>query len=140
MSNPTGKGGFQERPQDINRTGLNRRENSWQETVKKITNMTRDELIEMVGKRTRMARLLKELPPHLPVKDALVLISIIHYGREPNARMFNALTNREEGKPPQSVELTGKDGKDLFDPENMKPSEIAERVAALLKGKDANGG
>jgi hypothetical protein len=44
------------------------------------------------------------------------------------------------GKVPDKVELTGKDGKPLVQPEAMKPSEIAERVTALLKqGKqDAN--
>ena len=36
------------------------------------------------------------------------------------------------GKIPQALEVTGKDGKDLIPVETMKPSEIAERVAALL--------
>lgn len=47
------------------------------------------------------------------------------------AKMHGKLVDRHE--------LTGKDGKDLM-PEEMKPSEIAERVAALLKAKDANSG
>lgn len=46
------------------------------------------------------------------------------------------------GKLTEKHELTGKDGEPLIPkPETMKPSEIAERVAALLKiqSKDANG-
>jgi len=39
------------------------------------------------------------------------------------------------GKYVDKMELTGKDGAPL-QPETMKPSEIAERVAALLKKKD----
>jgi phage terminase large subunit len=97
--NPTGKGGFGERPQDINVGGAPRKGQSWAEVVKRITDMTRDEAMEYVGKNTRLGKLLKELPPKLPLKDAMVFASIVHYGREPNARMFQALTDREEGKP-----------------------------------------
>lgn len=106
MSNPTGKGGFQERPQDINRNGSGKRGQTWGESVKRLTNMTRDELIAYVGAKTRLGRLLKELPPDIPVKDALILATIVSYGREPNAKMFQALTDREDGKPPQSLDLT----------------------------------
>lgn len=98
--NPTGKGGFGERPQDINRTGANRRDpNNWQSTIKRITDMTRDEAIKYVGEKSKVAKLLKELPADLPIKDALVFISIIQYGRDPNPRMLSTLMDREEGKP-----------------------------------------
>jgi hypothetical protein len=50
----------------------------------------------------------------LPIKDALVFISIIQYGRDPNPRMFTALADREEGKPQQPVDITT-NGKDLTD-------------------------
>lgn len=44
------------------------------------------------------------------------------------------------GKFIERTEHTGKDGEPLIPkPENMKPSEIAERVAALLKLKGING-
>lgn len=38
---------------------------------------------------------------------------------------------------PKKSEITGKDGKDLL-PAQMTPSEIAERVAALIKATDAD--
>lgn len=107
MSNPTGKGGFSERPQDINRTGANAKDKSWRGTVERITNQTREEAIKAVGARTRLGRLLKELPPNLPIKDALIYISIVHYGREPNPRMLQTLADREEGKPMQPLAHTG---------------------------------
>jgi len=112
IRNPTGKGGFQERPQDINRTGLNRRDRqNWQATIKRITDMTRDEAVEYVGKKSKVARLLRELPADLPIKDALVFISIIQYGRDPNPRMLSTLMDRENGKPREDSggsELTNK--------------------------------
>jgi hypothetical protein len=139
MANPTGKGGFQERPQDINRAGAPKRGQSWQESVKRLTDMTREELIEYVGKSTKIGKLLKELSPNIPVKDALILISIIAYGRDPNPRLLATLMDREEGKPPQSLDLKNSDGS--LKPETMKPSEIlarADALLALLKGKDGS--
>lgn len=109
MSNPTGKGGFGDHPELINKDGRPPRE-SWKETVKRITDMTREEAIVFVGKRSRIARLLRELPPNLPIKDALVFISIIQYGRDPNPRMLSALMDREEGKPTQPISGNGNNG------------------------------
>jgi hypothetical protein len=103
MANPTGKGGFQERPQDINKNGAPKRGQSWQESIKRLTDMTREELIEYVGKTTKIGKMLKELSPNVPVKDALILISIIQYGRDPNPRLLATLMDREEGKPTQPI-------------------------------------
>lgn len=136
-NNPTGKGGFQDRPQDINLAGAPKRGQNWQETIKRITDMTREEAIAYVGVNTKIGKALKELSPNMPLKDALVFASVIAYGRDPNPRMLAALMDREEGKPNQSLNLTNSDGS--LKPESMKPSEIAERVAAILKEKNANG-
>jgi hypothetical protein len=104
MANPTGKGGFGDRPQDINREGLNRRSReTWQATVKRITDMTREEAIAFVGAKSKIGKMLRELPENLPIKDALVFISIIQYGRDPNPRLLAALMDREEGKPNQPI-------------------------------------
>jgi hypothetical protein len=108
MANPTGKGGFGDRPQDINRAGAPKRGQNWQETVKRLSDMTREELIEYVGPKTKIGKLLKELPPGVPMKDALVLISFIQYGRDPNPRLLATLMDREDGKPNQPV--SGPDG------------------------------
>jgi hypothetical protein len=53
-----------------------------------------------------------------------------------NKNMQDKILDRILGKVAQGVELTGKDGGALVQPETMKPSEIAERVAALLKQKE----
>lgn len=44
------------------------------------------------------------------MKDALVGISIIAYGRDPSPSMFNALADREDGKVPQAVDVTSGGG------------------------------
>ena len=109
--NKTGKGGFREHPELINKKGAPPRGQSWSEAWKRCTNMTREEAIEYVGANTKIGKLLKELSPQIPIKDALIFASIVSYGREPNARMLSAIMDREEGKPAQPI--TGVDGKDL---------------------------
>lgn len=113
MSNPTGKGGFQERPEDINKEGAPKRGQNWQATIKRITDMTREEAIAYVGANTKIGKALKELSPKMPLKDALVFASIIAYGRDPNPRMLAALMDREDGKPNQPIKLDGEVGINL---------------------------
>jgi PBSX family phage terminase large subunit len=126
VPNPTGKGGFGERPQDINVGGAPRKGQSWAEVVKRITDMTRDEAMEYVGKNTRLGKLLKELPPKLPLKDAMVFASIVHYGREPNARMFQVLTDREEGKPKEQPQQSGGESAALVIPAHMLARDFTD--------------
>lgn len=125
-NNPTGKGGFKDHPELINKEGAPKRGQSWQETVKRLTDMTREELIAYVGKTTRLGKLLKELPPKVPVKDALLLIAIIQFGRDPNPRLLSTLMDREEGKPQQAVDLTSGG-------EKLQPPQIIEVIKTVAK-------
>ena len=87
----------------INRKGAPIRGQSWRETVKRITDMTREEAITYVGPTSKIGKQLKELSENMPIKDAIIFATIIAYGREPNARMLAALMDREEGKPEQPI-------------------------------------
>ena len=89
----------------INRKGAPLRGQSWRETVKRITDMTREEAIAYVGPTSKIGRQLKDLSADMPIKDAIIFATIIAYGREPNARMLAALMDREDGKPEQTVGL-----------------------------------
>jgi hypothetical protein len=92
----------------INRKGAPKRGQSWAEVIKKLTDMTREELIKYVGPKTRLGRLLMEMPEGIPIKESLVIATIIAYGREPNARMLSTIMDREDGKSVQPVEVNGK--------------------------------
>jgi hypothetical protein len=122
---PKGKP-FEKGDPRINRAGAPKRGQTWQETVKRITDMTREELIEYLGAGTKLGKLLKELPPEVPIKDALVIVSIIQYGRDPNPRLLATLMDREEGKPNQP--LSGPDGSPL-----LSSGQIAQRIASIME-------
>jgi hypothetical protein len=86
-----------------NPAGAPKRGSSWAETIRRLTEMTRDDLLEYVGPTTSLGRQLKELPPNIPMKDAAILIALIQFGRDPQASLLTALMNREEGMPRQPV-------------------------------------
>lgn len=92
--------------QSGNPKGAPKRGKSWAEAMARITGMTREQAIDYVGKETTIGRALKELSPKIPIKDALIFIAIIAFGRDPNARMLTAMMDREEGRPPQAVDIT----------------------------------
>lgn len=107
VRNPTGKGGFQERPQDRNRGGAPRKGQSWGERIDILSGMTRDELIDFVGgAKTMLGKLLRELPPNIPTRDALILISFIQFGRDPNPRMMKEWMDRVDGKVREQIDIT----------------------------------
>lgn len=111
MPNPTGKGGFQDRPQDINKEGLNARAKTWQGSIKRITDMSKDELLNHVGgRKTRIGKLIASMPDKISVKDAMIISAVVGFLMDPNPRMLTALTDREEGKPLQSIDLNNQGG------------------------------
>jgi hypothetical protein len=118
---PKGKP-FEKGDPRINRAGAPKRGQSWQETVKRITDMTREELIEYLGPSTKLGKQMRELPPNIPLKDALVVASIIAYGRDPNPRLLATLMDREEGKPNQPIEIK----------DELTDDERVTRLTALL--------
>ena len=142
MANLTGRGGFGDHPENINRDGLNRRDPmGWKATIKRITDMTREEAIAYVGPKSKVARLLKELPENMPLKDALVFISIIQFGRDPNPRMLSVLMDREEGKPAQALDITSQGESivpQLPDEERLsRMKQLASTIAEEIKKTDA---
>ena len=139
MANLTGRGGFGDHPENINRDGAPKRDPmGWKATIKRITDMTRDEAIEYVGAKSKVGKLLKELPENMPIKDALVFISIIQFGRDPNPRMLSVLMDREEGRPQQAVDITsgGEPIAERVDDErfNRAISTFADAVREGLSG------
>lgn len=111
VNNPKGKGGFQEHPELINLKGAPKRGETLQETFKKLLNMTRDEAAAYFGERTDIGRQLKQLSPHIPLKDIVGIRAIITLANDADARLLGQVGDRVEGKPAQPV--TGPDGKEL---------------------------
>lgn len=118
----------------INRTGLNRRAYTWKKTIKRIMDMTREEAIEYVGAGTKVGRMLKELPPNIPLRDGMVFISLINYGRDPRASMLSIIMDREEGKPKDTDESDGTEEVKLSIPADMLTSDFLNTYRDIMAG------
>ena len=94
LPNPTGKGGFGDNPENINRKGRPPRGWSWAELLEDVG----EEIEEKTGKKFK----------HLVSKR--LWIECVNG----NVGAIKELMNRMEGLPKQSLEHTGKDGKDLM--------------------------
>ena len=127
---------FKKGDKRINRKGAPKRGQSWSESMKRITDMTREEAIAYVGPNSKIGKQLKELSPDMPIKDAIIFATIIAYGREPNARMLSAIMDREEGRPLQAVDVTSK-GEQIGNADDTR-SEILSKLARIATATGAD--
>lgn len=93
--NPTGKGGFQERPQDINREGNWEPRNTFKYQMNRFKNMTIKELEDWNKEMTKEVR---------TVAEDLAFTAVVK-ARE-KLEYFRELSNRTEGMPKQTTDIT----------------------------------
>ncbi len=93
------------------------------------------DLIAFVGKNNDLGRMLSQLPQGTQMKYLVTTRVFASLMFEPTSSLWKDLMDRAEGKVAQNVDLSNSDG--TLKPETMKPSEIAERVAALLKANES---
>ena len=113
IPNPTGKGGFQERPQDRN-LGTWKPENSQSYCIRKFLSMT----------ETNFVNWGKENP-----SDSRTVAQVLAYDQVTRARNelgnYKEIINRTEGMPTQPTDLTSAGerilGPIIYTPEKMKP-------------------
>jgi len=79
---------------------------SWAAVIKRISNMTADEIATLVGKDNELGQQLLQLPKNVAMKElvtARVLASLMF---EPTPGLWNGLMERAEGRVPLSVDIT----------------------------------
>lgn len=78
---------------------------SWSEIIKTITDLTSEELIEMVGGPDSVfGRKLVSMPPKVQLKNLLAISAITELINAPQANMLMAVMDRTDGKPVVPVE------------------------------------
>jgi hypothetical protein len=83
---------------------------SWGEVIKEITDMTREELLDMVGETSPLAKMLRLLPDKVAVKYLIVISAAVGTMNDPNARILQWLADRSEGKVPDIIKGGGEGG------------------------------
>ena len=84
-----------------NPKGGPKRGQSWAESVNRIGDMTPHEAAEYC---LLLAKQLLQLGEGITLRDAAILSSFAKQINDPDGRMFNALSDRAEGKPVQRIE------------------------------------
>jgi hypothetical protein len=86
-----------------NPAGAPKRGESFAEIVREIGNMTGEQLAEQFAIFAKDARVLGPTR----VKDAFIVKAFLAFMRDPTGSMFNAITDRAEGKPVSHIEVEG---------------------------------
>lgn len=130
--NKTGKGGFGDNPQNINRNGAPKRGESWAEIIKRIGNMTPAEAAEHAKKT---AAKLKQYGGDITLKEAVVIRGYAALLFEPTSSLMNVYMDREDGKVQEKLDLTSK-GEQI----GISDEEKLARLAVLARKANARTG
>lgn len=123
VSNPTGKGGFQERPEDRS-GGYWKSEDSISFQYKKLVKLTIEEFETWRRKNPKGKRTVAQEIAYQAIKEA-----------KDDLPYLKEVTDRTEGKAPQKMDLTtAGESFNSFDDEQIE--KIAERIA---RGKGSDG-
>lgn len=120
-----------------NPTGRPKDGESWAAIIKSVGDMYPADIIAFVGKNNDLGKVLAQLPQDVQMKYLVTARVFAALMFEPTSGLWKELMERAEGKVQDRLDLTS-GGKEL-QPETMKPSEIAARVAALLRNTDVTG-
>jgi hypothetical protein len=115
VNNPTGKGGFKERPQDMNRSGRWKKEDSISYQYNMLIRLTVSQFKKWLVKFPEKTRTMAQ---ELAYQAVLSSRTDIRYLEE--------ITDRTEGKAPQTISHEG-ELKSTFDDDQI--NRIAERIA-----------
>lgn len=101
--NKTGKGGFRDNPRNINTAGAPRLGTSWKEIYHKLGEMSGQEAAEYCATLAKDLVKLKGVT----LKEAVALRVFVALMNEPEARLLNAVMDRDEGKVKDETEHSG---------------------------------
>ncbi len=92
--------------------------------------MTNEELADFFGRNTPLGHQFLLQPQDVVSRDVMIGRAIITLENDFDARGFEKLTDRSEGKPPASIDLSNKDGTLKTE---IPVEQAAQRIAQLLE-------
>jgi hypothetical protein len=104
MANKTGKGGFKENPQNINKKGAPMRGESWAEIIDRVGKMTP---IEAAEHAKAIAGKLKSMGGDMTLKEAVVIRGYAALLFEPSPGLMNVYMDRNDGKVETPIKHSG---------------------------------
>lgn len=110
--------------QSGNPKGGPKRGESWAEVVTRVFNMTGAQVADYA---MPLAKQLRTIGDTVTLKEAVTLRVAVALMNEPTPGLFNAVMDRVEGSPRQSVEVTGSESKPLV----LRAVDYRAAIAAM---------
>ena len=79
------------------------RRKSFQETINRQSVISNEQLADYFGRETLLGKQFLTLPPVVPIRDVLIGRALLALANDFDARGFEKLTDRGEGKPNQPI-------------------------------------
>lgn len=76
---------------------------SWSEVYKECSDKTYDELMEWVGKDSKLGMMMRDLPPAIQSKYVVVISTLVHCALDPTPGLLKEVADRAEGKVPDRM-------------------------------------
>jgi hypothetical protein len=114
--------------QSGNLAGAPKRGESWAELIKQYSDMTPEEI---ATKASSIAGQLKKIGGGISMKEAVIIRIFAALMFEPSSSLWKELMERTDGKVPQPVTGTGKDGALVIESKGIDDERFARAVETL---------
>jgi len=91
-----------------NPKGRPKDDESWSGIIRRVGNMTSDEIVDIIGVNNDLGREIAKYPKNVQMKWVLILRVFASQMFDPNGVMFRELMDRLEGRVPFRAEVDGK--------------------------------
>ena len=91
-----------------NPKGRPKDDESWSGIIRRVGNMTSDEIVDIIGRDNDLGREIVKYPRNVQMKWILILRVFASQMFDPNGVMFRELMDRLEGRVPFRAEVDGK--------------------------------
>ena len=93
--------------QSGNPSGRKRDDHSWKEVIAECSNMTVEDILQMVGETNDLGRAIKAMPKNVQMKYLVTARVLAVLMFEPTSGLWNGLMDRMEGKVADRVQIDG---------------------------------
>ena len=93
--------------QSGNPAGRKKDEHSWKQVIAECSNMTVDDILQMVGETNDLGRVIKAMPKNVQMKYLVTSRVLAALMFEPTSGLWTGLMDRMEGKVAERIQLDG---------------------------------
>jgi hypothetical protein len=111
---------------------------SWSGIIREISEMTVEDVVNLIGKNNDLGRSFAQMPKNVQMKKLITARVMASLMFEPTSGLWNSLMERAEGKVPDRLDVTSKDEKILDDSQlDRAMSTLADAIGKIVPGQSS---